>query len=190
MHLPGRCMARHRAACIAACAAACALVFLASTHADDTIDCSIESINLQTTPAQVAITINDAIVRCPANATHRGVVRLPPGTYRTGSLIVRSNIELHISAGTHLTASLKACCCLAGPTCFRPPAACHGAWLFNSSSSWMCMQRANYGWGHDGMALVRLQNCTRCSVSGSGTLDGRGRDWVAVKRPTRKITRC
>jgi hypothetical protein len=40
------------------------------------------------------------------------------------------------------------------------------------------------------MALVRLQNCTRCSLAGAGTLDGRGRHWVAVRWPTRKLTRC
>ena len=90
------------------CIVACALILLLCTDAENTIDCSIRSINLQTTPAQVAITINDAIVRCAANATHRGIVTLPTGTYHTGSLIVKSNIELHIPTGTHLKASLKA----------------------------------------------------------------------------------
>lgn len=92
----------------AICIVACTLILLLCTDADDTIDCSIRSINLQRTPAQVAFAINDAIIRCAANATHRGVVTLPTGTYHTGSLIVRSNIELHVPAGTHLKASLKA----------------------------------------------------------------------------------
>lgn len=52
-----------------------------------------------------------------------------------------------------------------------------------------CTQREHYGWGRDGMALVRLQNCTQCSLTGAGTLDGRGRKWVSVRWPTRKLTR-
>lgn len=138
------------------CLITISLGLLPAARSQDTIDCNVNSLKLQKTAAQVAITINDAIVRCAANATHHGIVRLPHGTYHTGSLIVRSYINLHVPAGTHLKASLK---------------------------------REHYGWGRDGMALIRLQNCTHCSLTGAGTLDGRGRKWVSVRWPTRKLTR-
>lgn len=86
------------------------LALLPTARSHETIDCNVNSLKLQKTAAQVAITINDAIVRCAANATHHGIVRLPQGTYHTGSLIVRSYVNLHVPADTHLKASLKVRC--------------------------------------------------------------------------------
>ncbi len=51
------------------------------------------------------------------------------------------------------------------------------------------LQRSLYGDGAEGMSLIRLQNCTKCSVSGGGILNGQAQQWVTVHWPTRKLTR-
>ncbi|WP_442789497.1 glycoside hydrolase family 28 protein [Paenibacillus sp. CAA11] len=87
-----------------------------------------------------------------------GTVYIPSGTYRTGAVILKSNIELHLSPGAVLSFSTD-------PKDYPVV-----------ESRWEGVKREVYASCIFGIDLVNV------SVTGSGKLDGNGAPWWELKR--------
>lgn len=82
-----------------------------------------------------------------------GTVFVPSGTYLTGAIFLKSNIELHVSPGATLSFSTE----LADYPVVE--------------SRWEGVQREVHA------SCIYGQNLENISVTGSGTLDGNGQPW-------------
>lgn len=161
-----------------------------TTCADGILHCDVKHLRPDMGAEEVAARIQSVIDACAsaASATHKAIVHLPPGAFVSGSMVVRSFIDLRIPSSTLLRASLEA----STFAVWRQARAHCGSRAISTLSPSLIrlnMQRSHYGDGAEGMSLIRLQNCTKCSVSGGGILNGQAQQWVAVHWPTRKLTR-
>jgi polygalacturonase len=95
--------------------------------------------------------IQSAIDRC--GRAGGGTVVVPPGKFLTGSLWMRSNVTLHLEAGSQL-------------------AAAHDVAEFRV---WNSKWEGNVSRGH--AALITGEGLTNVAITGRGTLDGRGWFW-------------
>jgi polygalacturonase len=105
--------------------------------------------------------IQRAIDECAARGG--GLVLVPPGRFLTGALFLRSNLHLHLSPGAVLVASER----------FEdfPP--------IDSRSEGI--ERKTYA------SLLTGQNLENVTLSGTGTLDGRGPPWWQAHETTRNL---
>lgn len=94
--------------------------------------------------------IQQAIDDCHANGG--GQVLIPAGLYKSGTLVLKDHVELHLAAGAYLVAS-------------------------SDAKDFPCMPIASYrslkegkGW----YSLIYAQNANDVSITGHGTIDGRG----------------
>jgi len=103
--------------------------------------------------------IADAIAAC--HAAGGGRVRVPAGTFRTGAIHLKSNVELHVAAGATLRFSTD-------------PG--HYPMVF---TRWEGIELINYS------PLIYAYQARNIAVTGAGTLDGQGspEHWWAWKGP-------
>jgi polygalacturonase len=111
--------------------------------------------------APCTASIQRAIDECAARGG--GLVLVPPGRFLTGALFLRSNLHLHLSPGAVLVASER----------FEdfPP--------IDSRSEGI--ERKTYA------SLLTGQNLENVTLSGTGTLDGRGPPWWQAHEATRNL---
>lgn len=93
-----------------------------------------------------------------ANRAGGGTVYVPAGTYRTGAIFLKSNIELHLSPGAVL-------CFSADPEDY--PAV---------QSRWEGVNRQVHA------SCIYGENLENISLTGSGTLEGNGQPWWEKQR--------
>lgn len=94
--------------------------------------------------------INRAIVQC-----HRyggGRVIIPPGVFRSGTIFIKSNVELHLESGSTLLASNEMIDFPVQP------------------KSKYRSQKDTYGW----RALIYAEESNNIAITGKGTIDGNG----------------
>jgi len=96
--------------------------------------------------------INDAISAC--SDAGGGTVRIPAGTWLTGAIHLKSNVNLHLAEGALLRFSEK-------PEDYLPV-------VFTRWAGFECY---NYS------PLIYARDCRNIAVTGRGTLDGNGRPW-------------
>jgi polygalacturonase len=97
--------------------------------------------------------IQEAIDTCPVG----GTVCIPPGRWLTGTLVLRSNITLHLDAGAVL---------LGSPEIADYP---------ESFPSGVTTMRPF------GRRLILAQNCRNVAITGQGCIDGQGGCWGQVE---------
>lgn len=98
-----------------------------------------------------------------ANAHGSGVVVVPPGTWPTGPVHLRSNVNLHLEKGATLLFSAQ-------PQDYLPPVA----------TTWEGLECMNYS------PLVYAYECENVAISGQGTLQAQldvWRVWYARPKP-------
>lgn len=95
--------------------------------------------------------INDAIVACHKNGG--GKVVLPAGVYLSGTIILKSNVELHFENGAKILASKNAV-----------------DFPMQPITNYRSLKEGN-GW----FALIFAANESNISISGNGIIDGQGR---------------
>ncbi|MDP4097841.1 glycoside hydrolase family 28 protein [Paenibacillus sp. P96] len=108
------------------------------------------------TGALATAAIRDAIEA--ASEAGGGTVYVPAGTYRTGAIILKSNIELHLSPGAVLSFSTD-------PEHY--PAV---------ESRWEGVKREVHA------SCIYGENLENISLTGSGTLEGNGQPWWEKQR--------
>lgn len=114
-----------------------------------------------------ATAIQTAIETC--HQAGGGTVLCPPGTYRTGSIRIRSNVELHLTAGAKLLASEER----------RDYQTFHrGVTGFHADAPML-----NYVPEH----LVFAENESNVSITGMGEIDGNGRAFYDSIPPGEKF---
>lgn len=101
--------------------------------------------------------LNTGAIQAAIDACHAaggGVVRVPPGRFRTGALLLKSSVHLHLEAGAILQGS--------------------GDWRdYRSFIDWAALGRARqWGDGEWSNALITALDATNIRIDGPGTIDG------------------
>jgi polygalacturonase len=108
------------------------------------------------------LALNTESIRQAIEACHReggGVVCIPPGTWLTGPIHLRGNVNLRLEEGARLRFS----------TCFSD-------YLPVVFTRWEGVECYNYS------PLIYARDCENVAVSGRGTLDGQGQAWWHWKK--------
>lgn len=105
--------------------------------------------------------VQEAVDECAAQGGGRVIV--PAGTYKTGSIHLKSNVELHLEDGAVLSFSDN-------PNDYLPV-------VF---TRWEGMECYNYS------PLIYANGCENIAVTGSGTLIGNGASWWGWKERQQK----
>ncbi len=114
-------------------------------------------------PANRAIA--DAIAACAAAGGGR--VFIPPGTWLTGAIHLRSNVELHLAEGAELRFSTD-------PRDYLPP-------VFVRWGGFECY---NYS------PLIYANGCENIAVTGPGRIEGQGRPWWGWVKEQDRVARA
>jgi hypothetical protein len=101
--------------------------------------------------------LNTGAIQAAIDACHGaggGMVRVPPGRFRTGSLLLKSNVHLHLEAGAILQGSSD--------------------WHdYQSFMDWPSLNRPRqWGDGEWSNALITALDATNIRIDGPGTIDG------------------
>lgn len=99
--------------------------------------------------------LNTAAIQAALDACHAaggGMVRVPPGRFRTGALLLKSNVHLHLEEGAILQGS--------------------GDWRDYPAFSDWSGGRKQWGDGEWSNALVTAIDATNVRIDGPGTMDG------------------
>lgn len=100
-------------------------------------------------------TLNTAAIQAAIDACHAaggGMVRVPPGRFRTGALLLKSNVHLHLEAGAILQGS--------------------NDWRDYPAFSDWSGGRKQWGDGEWSNALLTVLDATNVRIDGPGTIDG------------------
>jgi polygalacturonase len=104
--------------------------------------------------------IQQAIDECSQNGG--GIVKFNPGKYLTGSVFVKSNVNLQIDSGVQLIATQN---------------------LTYYTEIWTRVTGIELEWP---AAVINVINATNAAITGSGKIDGQGMDcWdrIVTERP-------
>ena len=126
----------------------------------------------------VTRTIQAAIDACVAAGG--GTVVVPPGVFVTGSIVLGSNVELHLSPGATLAGA-------SDPAEYPVIESRYGGYVGFNMVSEAGSDRRPLTEAH--RPLIYADGASDVSISGSGTIDGRGEPWWAMKREKR-LTRA
>lgn len=114
-------------------------------------------------------TLNTAAIQKAIDACHQakgGSVICGPGTFLTGTLELKSNVDLHLAAG----------CCLKGSSSLEdyPPFIAEGFHTERSPEK-------------SSISLIRAIHAENFSITGTGTIDGAGLAFYDTSRPDGKL---
>ncbi|TVR65450.1 MAG: hypothetical protein EA426_00005, partial [Spirochaetaceae bacterium] len=107
-----------------------------------------------------------------------GTVVVPPGVFVTGSIVLGSNVELYLSPGAVLAGSPD-------PSEYPVIESRYGGYVgFNMVSEAGSTARPS---SEAHRPLIYADGATDVSISGGGTIDGRGEPWWNMKREKRLV---
>ena len=91
--------------------------------------------------------INKAVEKC--NYKGGGTVVIPPGTFVTGTIVLRSNVNLHLDPGAVLSGS-------------------------KDTSDYMVMNNTLFSEGYNRYGMIYAMDAVNISITGSGEINGNG----------------